>query len=272
MRQVMLNLVGNAIKFTDEGQVNATFAYQPKTKRRGTLTLTVSDTGIGMAPGAVERIFKPFVQADSSTTRRFGGTGLGLSITTGLVEMMGGKINVESRVGRGSTFRVEFPVDLAPTESGDGVAPATQVPASLPDFSARRVRLLVAEDNQTNQFVMRCLLERLGLTADFAADGIEALRACEAQTYDLILMDIEMPGLDGIEATREIRRQEISGGTGRVPIIALSADMLSDRNRRARDAGMDGYMTKPLVIQDLATMLLEQLGPADGPARSTSLR
>jgi signal transduction histidine kinase/CheY-like chemotaxis protein len=263
IRQVLLNLVGNAIKFTDEGHVRAAFSYQPKNRRRGTLTLTVSDTGIGMAPGAIERIFKPFEQADSSTTRRFGGTGLGLSITTGLVEMMGGRIAVESRVGRGSTFRVTLPVEVAPSEAAVEPAATARAPVQLPDFSGRSLSLLVAEDNQTNQFVLRCLLERLGLSADFVTDGVAALQACQTRRYDLIFMDIEMPGLDGIETTREIRRQEANGGVARVPIVALTADTLSDRNRRAVDAGMDAYMTKPIAIHDLAATIAAQVGPED---------
>jgi signal transduction histidine kinase len=271
MRQVMLNLVGNAIKFTDEGSVSATFAFQPKSKRKGLLTLTVSDTGIGMAPGATERIFMPFVQADSSTTRRFGGTGLGLSITARLVELMGGKISVESRVGRGSTFRVEIPAELASTAPDDGAPVEPREPAALPDFSGRGMRVLVVEDNQTNQFVIRCLLQRLGVAADYAANGVEAVRACETR-YDLVLMDIEMPGLDGIEATREIRRKEAGAGLRPVPIIALSADMLSDRTRRAREAGMDGYMSKPVSIRELAAMLDERLGPGPNPAWTSSGR
>ncbi|CAN5808107.1 hypothetical protein BH23PSE1_BH23PSE1_05630 [soil metagenome] len=274
LRQILLNLVGKAVKFTDEGEVRLKVAHRLRGKASGVLTIAVTDTGVGMAPAAIERIFQPFVQADSSMTRRFGGTGLGLSITRRLVDLMGGKIKVESRLGRGSTFRVEVPMRAAqaPLPSGAGAAGKK----TLPVIDGRNLRILVAEDNQTNQFVMRRFLERLGLAADYAADGIEALLACERGAYDLILMDIEMPKLDGIAATREIRRRETGRPGERVPIIALSADALSERGKAAMEAGMDGVVNKPIDIHDLADVVAAAVGsgkaakPALRPVRASS--
>ena len=202
LRQILLNLVGNAIKFTEAGQVSLTASFRARTPQTGKLALVVADSGIGIAPAAIERIFQPFVQADSSTTRRFGGTGLGLAITRRLVELLGGKITVESRLGVGTTFRVELPIQRSEaTEVPREAAPVR--PEPLPDLSAGGHRVLLAEDNATNQFMMTRFLDRLGLASDCAANGREALLLWEKQAYDMILMDVEMPILDGLEAARE---------------------------------------------------------------------
>lgn len=258
LRQILLNLVGNAIKFTEAGEVALRASYRPRGVRRGQLVFTVSDTGIGIAPGAIERIFQPFLQADSSTTRRFGGTGLGLAITRRLVDLLKGTIRVESRLGVGTTFKVILPVQVAVNDAGAGVALPRQ-PLPLPDLSSCDRRVLLVEDNQTNQFLMMRLLERLGLRADCVANGREAIAAWEGGGFDLILMDVEMPVLDGLEAAREIRRREAGTPRTRVPIIALSAETSSEGMRSAIDAGMDRFLTKPISIDLLAACIVEAL-------------
>ena len=258
LRQILLNLVGNAIKFTEAGQVSLTASFRARTPQTGRLALVVADSGIGMAPAAIERIFQPFVQADSSTTRRFGGTGLGLAITRRLVELLGGKITVESRLGVGTTFRVELPIQRSEaTEVPREAAPVR--PEPLPDLSAGGHRVLLAEDNATNQFMMTRFLDRLGLASDCAANGREALLLWEKQAYDMILMDVEMPILDGLEAAREIRRREGGRGPGRIPIVGLSAETSADGARAAIEAGMDSFVTKPISIDRLAAAIRETL-------------
>jgi signal transduction histidine kinase/CheY-like chemotaxis protein len=257
VRQILLNLIGNAIKFTDAGQVAVRAAYRARGPRGGRLILTVSDSGIGMAPGAIERIFQPFVQADTSTTRKFGGTGLGLAITRRRVDLLDGTIEVESRLGVGTTFTVDLPVQLATEDAGQAVTVRGQ-PAPLPDLSEGKHRVLLVEDNDTNQFLMMRLLQRLGVEADCAGNGREALVAWEKSAYDLILMDVEMPVLDGLEAAREIRRREVALAS-KVPIIALSAESSPESARAAIEAGMDQFITKPITIDRLSAAIQDTL-------------
>ncbi len=249
IRQILVNLVSNALKFTDSGRVIAVVALSGDMNARGELRISVSDTGIGMSAEAMSRLFNPFVQADSSTTRRFGGTGLGLAIIKKLCDQMGGRIDVDSRLGRGSTFTAVLPVhrlaELANTAETE--ERKSDEPLDL--------NVLVVEDNATNQFVMSHFLRRLGLRFKLAMDGSEALSACEADSYDLILMDIEMPLLDGFETTREIRRREISRGLPRTPIIALSADAMLEHREKAREVGMDDFLTKPIEMEKLGTAI-----------------
>lgn len=244
-----MNLVSNALKFTDNGRVTAVVALSGAENAQGELRISVSDTGIGMSAEAMSRLFNPFVQADSSTTRRFGGTGLGLAIIKKLCDQMGGRIDVDSRLGRGSTFTATLPVhrlaQLATTADAD--EKKSDDPLDL--------QVLVVEDNATNQFVISHFLRRLGLRFKLAADGAEALSACEAESYDLILMDIEMPLLDGFETTREIRRRETSQGLPRTPIIALSADAMLEHRDKAREVGMDDFLTKPIEMEKLGAAI-----------------
>lgn len=263
IRQILLNLVGNAIKFTEAGRVVVTAAFRAGEGGRGTLDLTVADTGIGMAPAALDRIFQPFVQADSSTTRRFGGTGLGLAITRRLVDLMGGEISVESRLGIGTTFRVELPLEVAEAAA----APAVSEVAPLPDLSAERCRILLAEDNQTNSFLMTRFLARIGVAVDWVENGRETILAWEKGGYDIILMDVEMPVLDGIEATREIRRREMGRPGGRTGIIGLSAGTSAETMKAALDRGMDSFLTKPIAIERLAEEIQHILARTRAAAR-----
>ena len=258
IRQILLNLLGNAIKFTEAGTVHLRASYRHRRSRGSHLILVVSDSGIGIAPGSIERIFQPFLQADSSTTRKFGGTGLGLAITRRLVELLEGTIAVESRLGVGSTFTVTLPMQLAVEELADPDLKSSEAIA-LPDLSGAGHRVLLVEDNQTNQFLMMRMLEKLGLEADCTANGRDAIAAWQNASYDLILMDVEMPILDGLEATREIRRRESGLSARGVPIFALSAENSAAAAHAAIDAGMDKFITKPITFDSLSFALAEVL-------------
>jgi signal transduction histidine kinase len=237
VRQVAMNLVSNAVKFTRGGQVTCRLSM-----RDGALSLEVHDTGIGMEPEVLQRLFKPFTQADASTTRRFGGTGLGLAICQRLVQAMGGAITVSSAPGQGSVFRVSLPVVEAE-------APRRPQPPVLA-APARRLRVLLVEDNTINQLVARRLLEGLGHEVTTAANGREGVDACARAEFDLVLMDCHMPELDGYEATRELRRRQ-----WRAPIVALTAAATPEDAARCREAGMDEVLTKPLRVERLSALL-----------------
>lgn len=243
IRQILVNLIANALKFTDQGRVTVDVAIR---NRDGHVFLEfgVTDTGIGMSAEALDRLFQAFVQADSSTTRRFGGTGLGLAISKRLCDQMGGTIRVESRLGRGTTFRVALP-----TRNVRG--PAEEPVVEPDDFDTAPLHVLVVEDNATNQLVFSLYLKKMGMTFDIAGHGADALRLWEEKAYDVVLMDIEMPVLDGFEAARELRRREKALSRRPVPIIALSADARPENRDRAGSVGMNGFATKPLDVEKL---------------------
>ncbi|WP_158219655.1 ATP-binding protein [Ideonella sp. A 288] len=253
-RQVVTNLLGNAIKFTDQGTI--TLSSQgidgPADDARPWLRVQVRDTGVGIAPEALPNLFQRFTQADASTTRKFGGSGLGLVICKHLVELMGGTIHVDSRPGSGSTFRFDLPFDAA-------TGPAA-LPESEPKAIGRPVReasILVAEDNQINQQVVCAMLERQGMKVTLVEDGARALAVIQQQRFDLVLMDCQMPVMDGYEATRLIRAAQRGGP--RTPIIALTANAMAQDRQRCADAGMDGYVTKPITAAALYAALSEHL-------------
>ena len=260
LRQVLINLVGNALKFTDDGGVAVGVKVATRSKRGVQLQFSVSDTGIGIEADKQAAVFGAFSQADGSTTRKYGGTGLGLSICTKLVELMGGRIWVDSTHGAGSTFhftawfdRQRHPQPVASVAT-DFQAPAKE---SMPGVSDRPLRVLVAEDNVVNQIVVARLLEKLRHTAVVVEDGRKVLEALEAERpegFDLVLMDVQMPGMDGLEAATAIRRLEEKTG-GRLPIIALTAHALKGDRRRCLDAGMDDYLGKPVDIGELHRVL-----------------
>ncbi len=253
IRQILVNLVSNAIKFTDFGSVRVELRL--RSRRAGPLLeMVVRDSGIGMSTEAIGRLFKPFVQADSSTTRRFGGTGLGLAIARRLCGQMGGEIRVESRLGRGSVFTAAIPLGAA---SAPALEAAPDPGERDPELGAPHV--LVVEDNATNQFVLSLFLDKLGMTFEIAQHGAEALIAWERRPYDVILMDIEMPVLDGLEATRELRRREQAQGRSYTPIIALSADAMLENRDMARLVGMDDFVTKPIELDSLERLVRSQL-------------
>jgi two-component system sensor histidine kinase/response regulator len=252
LRQVLNNLVGNAIKFTSAGSVTLTIDAPPG---GGALDVSVRDTGVGIPDEVLPRLFRPFSQADSSMSRRYGGTGLGLAICDRLVRLMGGTVAVESVVGRGSVFRVHVPVDPAGDQDRH-LTPTTRREPREPSPSAGKVRVLVVEDNPANQIVAVAMLRRLGIRADQASDGAEALAAVTRLPYDVVLMDCQMPDMDGYESARRIRALEAGHGPFRRPaIIAMTANALKGERERCLEAGMDDYLPKPVRLAELAGML-----------------
>jgi PAS domain S-box-containing protein len=252
LRQILLNLLSNAVKFTDTGFVRIVVTGHDRGDGNTAIRMLVEDSGIGMDDEAKGKLFRKFEQADSSVARRFGGTGLGLAISKQLVDRMGGRIEVTSAPGKGSRFIVEVTLassDIATPELDEKVAPANdKIPSPTP---AHRIgRILVAEDNAVNQLLVVTLLEDAGYDVDVVQDGAEAVAAVRRRTYDLVLMDAQMPNMDGLQATQAIRR--LSGGRGRIPIIALTANAMAGDREHYIDAGMDDYLSKPL---EAATML-----------------
>jgi signal transduction histidine kinase/HPt (histidine-containing phosphotransfer) domain-containing protein/ActR/RegA family two-component response regulator len=244
LRQVLLNLVANAIKFTEVGGVRLGVSRLGGSAARPTLRVAITDTGPGIAADAQSRLFQEFSQVDPAAAARFGGTGLGLAISKNIVAAMGGEIGVDSAPGRGSTFW--FVVALPAARGVDAAAVAAPAVGGA-------LRILVAEDNRVNQEVAVGLLRRLGHAVDVVDDGRAAVTAVRDGDYDLVLMDVHMPRLDGLEATREIRRLQDS--RGRIPIIALSASALPDETHACLDAGMDAYLAKPIDPVALARTL-----------------
>jgi signal transduction histidine kinase/ActR/RegA family two-component response regulator len=252
LRQVVGNLLSNAVKFTLQGQVGALFDVNPVT---GGLRLTVRDTGVGIPAEKQVTLFEKFNQADNSATRRFGGTGLGLAICRELTQMMGGTITLDSREGQGSTFVVDLPLERG--------APAELVDAQpVEEAEAGALRLLAAEDNPTNQQVLAAVMGSLGIDVDIVGDGAQAVEAWGKGGYDLILMDIQMPVMDGIDAARAIRAAEKEQNCRRIPIVALTANALSHQVEEYMRAGMDGHVPKPIEIAKLYDAISRALNDA----------
>ncbi|WP_439577394.1 ATP-binding protein [Elioraea sp.] len=244
LRQVLLNLVDNAVKFTAIGGV--TVRIERASAEPFALRFAVSDTGIGIPTAAQKRLFVRFAQADPSISRRFGGSGLGLTICRQLVRLLGGELGLTSEAGRGTTFAFTLPVRPV---AGAGAAPTRLVPSAeavAPGPRGARGRVLLAEDSRSNQLVAAAILRRAGFAVDVAADGEEAVERAAAQRYDLILMDVQMPKLDGFGATAAIRA--LPPPAGAVPIIALTASVLPEDRDRCIDAGMTGYVSKPIDL------------------------
>jgi signal transduction histidine kinase/CheY-like chemotaxis protein len=260
IRQIAFNLAGNAIKFTETGGVMMRCRVADAAAGRHRVTLEVQDSGVGIPADRLEAIFEQFEQADNSTTRRFGGTGLGLAICRQLADLMGGSVTVHSEVGCGSVFTMTL--DLAP-----GAAPVARPSRvagdRLPHFG---LHALVADDNAINRRVAVRLLAKVGITADTACDGAEAVRMAAGGGHDLVFMDMRMPELNGFEATAAIRA--LGGAPARVPVVALTADASSESALRCRDAGMDGHLRKPLRTADIIAVV-DALGvaPAGAPDR-----
>lgn len=250
LRQVLLNLVGNAVKFTESGAIEVRVEAEGVDARL--LKFSVKDTGIGIPADRLGSIFLPFVQADGSMTRKYGGTGLGLTISDQLVRLMGGRIWVDSVEGIGSTFHFTAKLPMATpkvvVQSAASVVEASEPALQLP---ARSLRILLAEDNVVNQVVARRLLERLGHEVIAVTNGYEVIEKIEGQEFDLILMDVQMPGMDGLETVRRIRLQEISSPSRRRRIVAITAHALPGDRDRCIEAGMDGYIAKPVRVPDL---------------------
>jgi signal transduction histidine kinase/CheY-like chemotaxis protein/HPt (histidine-containing phosphotransfer) domain-containing protein len=259
LRQALVNLVGNAVKFTERGEVELRVSREPPPAGVDMVRFEVRDTGIGIPPEALARLFQPFVQADESTTRRFGGTGLGLAITRKLVELMGGTAGASSEPGRGSRFW--FTARLPPGEAAVVAAPAAR--AAAPWRAGPRPRVLVAEDNVVSQRVAMRMLEGLGYAVDLAANGQEAVDALRLRSYAAVFMDGQMPVMDGYEAARAIRALE--GADRRTPIIAISASAMPADRQRCVDAGMDDFIAKPVMPEQLERAL-RQWAPRPEPS------
>ncbi|MCW5889894.1 MAG: response regulator [bacterium] len=247
LRQILVNLLGNAVKFTPEGAVRVSVERAGADADGVALRFAIADTGIGIPPEQVDRVFAAFTQADDTTTRRFGGTGLGLAITRQLVTLMGGAIGLESTPGRGSTFHFTAHFGRA------DVAAATAAPV-VPSPAVRPLRVLLAEDNRVNQQVAVRVLEKRGHTVVVADDGRVAVERAGAEPFDLILMDMQMPEMDGLEATAAIRAVE-AASRRRVPIVAMTANALVGDRERCLAAGMDDYLAKPIDFSELDRVL-----------------
>jgi CheY-like chemotaxis protein len=256
LRQILLNLIGNAVKFTDDGEVAVRLEVLERDEDRILLHAAVTDTGVGIPREKLENVFGAFEQADGSTTRRFGGTGLGLAVSARLVRMMGGRIWANSDPGLGSAFHFTARFRVPARHGLPGRADRSAAPQI---WSGRKLRVLLAEDNRVNRRLAVHMLEKRG--HDFLAveNGREAVEAHDRERFDAILMDVQMPELDGLRACAEIRRREEETGTS-TPVIALTAHATSGDRERCLDAGMDDYVTKPIRPEDLFRALHRHAG------------
>lgn len=257
LQQILMNLVSNAIKFTNDGYVEVHIEGATETSAGMTLlTIRVSDTGIGIPKNKLDDIFEKFVQADNSVTRRFGGSGLGLTITKSLIEKMGGTINVESELGVGSTFTVMIPLkhggETSPIKSFTAHAKAQPKKVSKD--------VLLVEDYEPNALVASLMLEDMGYTYEIASNGFDALRKFVHGTFKLILMDVQMHEMDGLEASRRIREIESEKGLPRIPIVAMTAHVGERDKAKCYDAGMDDFIPKPFDPSELAQKLARLIG------------
>ncbi len=261
LRQVMLNFLSNAAKFTSKGEVTLRVGGAPDPDGRWRLRVAVTDTGIGIPAEKIELLFQRFSQADASTTRVYGGTGLGLAISRRLIEIMGGEIGVDSQPGEGATFWFEAPLVQGGTL---GALAGGEEEMATPGGMAGR-RILMADDAPGNRELVSAILRGLGLEIDAVCDGAEAVQAMQTGSYDLVLMDVHMPVMDGLAATREIRRMQAGSGH-RTPILALTANVQADQVARCLDSGMDGHLAKPIQIPELAGALAHWLAGGDPAA------
>ncbi|TFH49805.1 MAG: PAS domain-containing sensor histidine kinase [Methanothrix sp.] len=267
--QILVNLGSYDVKFTDHGEIVIRASLENKDERNATIRFSVSDTGIGIPANRQDILFSPFTQADGSTTRKYGGTGLGLAISKQLAELMGGIIGVESEVGKGSTFwftavfekqlaRPGSAEDLAEIE-GEGAKDGFATRPTISESFKRKLRILVAEDNPVNQKVAQAMLRKMGLQADVVANGLEAVNALQIIPYDLVLMDCQMPEMDGFEATGKIRQQGSKTLNPCIPIIAMTALAMQGDREECIQAGMNDFIAKPVQQRELAKMLARWL-------------
>ena len=264
VRQILYNLVSNALKFTEQGEVSVTIgAAAPG------LTIRVKDTGIGIPADRLDQLFEKFEQADASTTRRFGGTGLGLAICRDLVKLMQGEVTVESEVGRGTCFTATLPL---PRLADEAATPATEPQAHVQaePVDAGTLRVLAAEDNTVNQLVLRTMLQQAGIEPTIVGDGRAAVEAWETGTWDIVLMDIHMPVMDGVTATRTIRQREAATGRAPTPILALTANAMSHQVAEYAATGMDGFVAKPIEISRLFAAIETALAESEAAQASGS--
>ncbi|HEY3799489.1 MAG TPA: ATP-binding protein [Caulobacteraceae bacterium] len=260
VRQILYNLISNALKFTEHGEVRVR-----ATRGEDCLQLSVSDTGVGIAEERMDALFDKFTQADVSTTRRYGGTGLGLAICRELADLMHGKISVYSTIGQGSVFVVRVPLQRV----GDAQATTFALPPApegLDEPGSLKIRVLAAEDNSVNQLVLKTLLHQIGVEPVVVDNGQLAVDAWREQTWDVILMDMQMPVMDGLTATRAIRAAEAAEGRARTPIIALTANAMAHQMQQCAAAGMDAHVAKPIEAMRLFEALESALAQSDAPA------
>jgi CheY-like chemotaxis protein len=247
LRQVMNNLFSNAIKFTASGSVNLSVSLDSAGE---SIRFSVKDSGIGIPADKVGSLFSPFTQAESSTTRRFGGTGLGLSICRELAHLMGGEVEVESQIGKGSEFTLRVPLVVADQEVKS--RGPEEVAAAVVSVGIEPISVLLVEDNLVNRTLMTKLLAKYGHTVDVAVNGLEAVEMVGSTNYDLIFMDCQMPVMDGFEATRKIRENP---GTTRPHIVALTANAFKEDQDKCYEAGMDDFVTKPVSRESLEKIM-----------------
>jgi signal transduction histidine kinase len=262
IRQIIANLVSNAVKFTEHGEVQVRVGGKFTGPGQYQLQISVQDSGTGIPADKLLYIFNKFTQADGSVSRKFGGTGLGLAITRSLVELQGGEVQVQSELGQGSTFTVTLPCGVSATAGASKEAKVASTVAPAPDPSSSAVRILVVEDNHVNQKVVTAVLRKRGFSIELANDGQEALNKLEkSASFDLVLMDVQMPVLDGLEATRLIRKEPRWDG---LPIIAMTAHAMNGDKERCLEAGMNGYISKPvhpsLLLSTVDEFILQRIG------------
>lgn len=243
-----MNLLGNSMKFTEKGKVELNVKQVKVEGNLSTVCITVSDTGIGISNDKIKSIFESFKQADRTTSRKFGGTGLGLSIVKNLVELMGGTIEVKSEIGKGSTFICNIPFEIKYLNNKSSY--------KLNDMEKKEekkvlnLKILVAEDNSINRKIINRYLNNLSCVFDFAENGVKAVESFKTNTYDVILMDVQMPEMDGLAATRIIREKEKEIG-GHIPIIALTAGVMKEEIDMCIEAGMDEHISKPVNMEKI---------------------
>jgi PAS domain S-box-containing protein len=267
LHQVVLNLASNAVKFTSEGSIVIRVGAEPQAHGGTRIRVEIADTGIGIDPVAMDRMFEPFTQADASTTRNYGGTGLGLAIARELIDLMGGTIGAESEPGRGSTFWFELDLGTA-SPSDEGSSNPHEVKAAGRRLGPSSPLVLVAEDSPVNQIVAVRALERCGCRTQTVGDGREALKALSVQRYDAVLMDCQMPEMDGYEATEQLRRREDVGH--RTPVIAMTAYAMKGDLEKCLAAGMDDYISKPMRYQALVDTLRRWVPALSAPVQQAA--
>jgi signal transduction histidine kinase/DNA-binding response OmpR family regulator len=269
LRQVMINLLGNSIKFTEQGSLEVRVERDPEDSRPGCLRIAVSDTGIGIPEDKLAAVFESFTQADSSTTRKYGGTGLGLAISRQLVELMGGRIWVESYFGSGSTFFFTVKLGVQEDQSDRTPAEGAQLSTAGLERSLDGLRVLLADDSSDNRFLILSYLKSSNCSIEIAKNGQEAVDKFRTGPFDIVLMDVEMPVMNGYTATREIRRYEQQGAMPATPVLALTAHAFADMAEKSREAGFTAHLTKPIrkatLIQAVAGYTGRSLSPSEFP-------
>lgn len=264
MSQVLINLVGNAIKFTEEGSITVKCELIKKQNDSVLLKFWIIDTGIGISEGNQRKLFLEYSQAEQSTSRKFGGTGLGLSISKQLVELMGGRVGFESKLGGGTSFwfTLNYTLPDKPLESQSSDSQDVDSQASVDKAIIQKAHVLLVEDNPINQMVAKAMLIKLGCSVDVAVNGQQAIEMLSHSFYDLVFMDMQMPVMDGLEATRILRSKDSSKRNQQIPIVAMTANALADSRKQCQEVGMNDFLTKP-VKKSSVLEILERYLPVE---------